>query len=139
MRNPSTPFVTALAVAAGLALVSTGADAASNVSKEVTTAATHSHFAGASKTLKMVHTHLHHTVNCLVGPNGAGFSSKFLDPCQGMGNGAVNDATDAKTKQSLQQALKIADKGLATDNLAMAQEDADLVHGILQKTAKDAM
>jgi len=133
----STRLPAALAVAAAVALVSTSAFAR-NVQKEVQTAVEHSGYASKSSTLKMVHAHLHHTVNCLVGPSGAGFDGKFLNPCEGLGNGAIPDSKNMKTKKSLESALKLADKGLASGNLSMAQEDAHLVNGMLKKTEPTA-
>lgn len=130
----STRLPAALAAAAAVALVSASVFAAGNVQKEVHAAVEHSGFASKSSTLKMVHAHLHHTVNCLVGPSGAGFDGKFLNPCKGLGNGAISDSMDMKTKKSLESALELANKGLASDNLSMAQQDARLVNDMLKKT-----
>ena len=43
-----------------------------------------------------VQAHLHHTLNCLVGPGGDGFDAKQMNPCAQAGNGAIPDAKDAK-------------------------------------------
>ena len=119
----ATNFTLALATAAELALASAGASAA-NLDKEVRTAAEHAGYAANSDTLKLVHTHLHHAVNCLVGPNGDGFDADFLDPCKGMGGGAIDAATDMKTKKALNSALDAATSGIAADSLSAAQKDA---------------
>ena len=36
-------------------------------------------------------THLQHTLNCLDGPRGEGFNAAPGNPCQGQGNGILND------------------------------------------------
>lgn len=43
------------------------------MSAEVITAAELAGLSAASKTLGVAHKHLHHTLNCLEGPNGRGF------------------------------------------------------------------
>ena len=58
----------------------------------------------------MVHAHLHHTLNCLVGPNGMDFDKDALNPCKNAGNGAIPDTTDAAKQKALEAA---ADKARA--------------------------
>jgi hypothetical protein len=70
---------------------------------------------------------------CLVGPNGQGFDANKLNPCQGKGNGALPDTTDAAKKQMLQAALAKAKAGLASDGLATAKSDAAAAQAILKK------
>ena len=77
--------------------------------------------------------HLHHTINCLVGPAGADFDSNAQNPCAAMGNGAIPDSTDAAQKQSLQEAVEKAKAGLASKDMATAKEDASAAQGILKK------
>lgn len=120
------------AVAAALALTANGALAA-NAGKEVKTAAAHAGYAAQSKSLKVVRMHLHHAVNCLVGPKGMGFDSKELDPCKGMGNGAIPDTKDMKAKQALRSALATAKKGLAAGSLAAAKAEAKKTEMMLKK------
>jgi hypothetical protein len=43
----------------------------------------------------MAHARLHHTINCLVGPQEDGFDAKELNPCKDFGNGAIPDTEDA--------------------------------------------
>ena len=53
---------------------------AADANKEVSTAAQHAGFAGSSKDIKTTQMHLHHVVNCLVGPQGEGFDASFATP-----------------------------------------------------------
>jgi hypothetical protein len=97
---------------------------AADASAEITNAAMHAGLAAKAGDLAGVHTHLHHAVNCLVGPGGAGFDAKELNPCANSGNGAIADATNASTRQALQAALAKANSGIAETNVAAAQKDA---------------
>jgi hypothetical protein len=102
---------------------------------EITTAATHAGLAAQAADVAGVHTHLHHTVNCLVGPGGAGFDAKELNPCANSGGGAIPDSTNAATKQKLEAALAKANSGIAATDFAAAQKDASSTEAML-KAAK---
>lgn len=117
------------ALAAGMSL---GALAASS-KQEVSTAHAHALMAQNAKTVDMAHTHLHHVINCLVGPDGQGFDADAGTPCKGQGNGAIPDAkgnTDLEGK--LQDALSTANSGLQSDDLSTVHSDAGKVAGALQ-------
>jgi hypothetical protein len=107
--------------------------AAADAKQEIATAEQHAGFAQASDQLKMVHTHLHHTINCLVGPKGKTFDAKELNPCKDLGNGAIPDSTDAAQKKALQAPLDKARAGLKAKELAAAQKDASEVQAMLKK------
>jgi hypothetical protein len=120
------------AFAASLALAPTAwADTAS----EVVTASTHASLAAGSADIAGVHTHLHHALNCLVGPKGSGFDAKQLNPCAQNGNGAIPDTADAARKASLESAAEKARAGIATTDYNTAQKDAADVASML-KAAK---
>ena len=102
---------------AGLLAVSTAALAA-DTAKEIATAADHANLAVTAADAKMTKTHLHHVINCLVGPNGDFYFATILNPCQDLGNGAIPDTTDATKKKSLEDALNRAKAGLAAHDLA---------------------
>ena len=121
-RSPLCRNLAMVAIAA-LLVASTSALAA-DVSKEVATAAEHAGYAAEATLLTTTQAHLHHTVNCLVGPKGKGFDAKELNPCKGLGNGAIPDSTDAAKKKLLEQALASADAGLASKDLAAAKKAA---------------
>ena len=118
-------------VALGLAAIGAGwlmlrsapADAADQA-KEVETAAIHAGLAAASKDILLAHIHLHHTINCLVGPRGAGYDDNEMNPCVHMGDGALPDTTDTTQRKALEAALEHATAGLAVNELAAVQKIA---------------
>ena len=91
---------------------------------EIANAATHAGLAAQAADISGVHTHLHHTLNCLVGPKGVGFDAKELNPCANDGNGAIPDATDAASKTELEAAADKARTGIAATDLATAKKVA---------------
>lgn len=103
------------------ALISTAALA--DVSAELVVASQHAGFASKAPAIDMVHMHLHHVVNCLVGPGGTGFDASNANPCAKAGNGAIPDASAAQ-KAKLATALASANAGLAATDVAAAQKDA---------------
>jgi hypothetical protein len=108
-----------------------GPASAADVKGEIATAMDHAGYAAAAKDIAGVHMHLHHVVNCIVGPKGTGFDASQVNPCAGRGNGAIPDATDAAMKTSLQAAADEASKGIAEANLATAQADAKSTSAML--------
>lgn len=111
-------------LAAG-ALSAPAALAAGNALAEIGTAIEHSGYASEVKTTAKVHLHLHHVVNCLVGPHGVGFYPAAGDPCKGLGNGALNDLSGhPKARQALDIALHDARKGLAANRFKAAHDTA---------------
>ncbi|HEY5049224.1 MAG TPA: hypothetical protein VII49_14505 [Rhizomicrobium sp.] len=114
------------AVTAALALAPCTARAA-DLGAEVANARMHAGLAAQGSSIAAVHSHLHHTINCLVGPNGTGFDAKELNPCASDGNGAIPDETDAAKKKALEEADNKAAAGLASSDLAPAQQDASAV------------
>jgi hypothetical protein len=119
-----------IALAAGLVFApfAAYADAAS----ETVTAQTHADLAAHASDLAGVHMHLHHAVNCLVGPAGVGFDAKELNPCANAGSGAIPDTTDAGRKKLLEQAVTEAESGIAATQLAAAQKAATATAAMLK-------
>jgi hypothetical protein len=107
----------------------TALPASADEAQEAATAAQHAGMAAGSTDIKMVHTHLHHVVNCIVGPSGEGFDKAAGNPCAGKGNGAMMDGGD-KTK--LDQALAKAKARIASDDLATARKDAGEAQALLK-------
>jgi len=86
--------------------------------------------------------HLHHVINCLVGPGGEGYDLTVpdlgpgrggapqtpgpMDPCAGdkTNKGALNDATGPAQKQKIQAALDMARASLAVTDNAKLQDQA---------------
>jgi hypothetical protein len=125
----------ALLAGAALALTIPLVARAADAMKEVSTAAQHAGYAAGSKELKMVHAHLHHTINCLVGPKGMGFDAKQLNPCKDMGNGAIPDTADAMHKKELEAAVAKAEYGLKENELSGAQKAAAETAAMLKKAS----
>lgn len=132
-RNPAIRFVPAAAM--GIALLMPGVALAGQPGKEVATAIEHAGYAARSKNIKTVHMHLHHTLNCLVGPRGDGFDPHALDPCKGLGNGAIPDTRSVAIKKVLEAAVKEAQAGLKDDDLLSARKAASLTAAILKQKA----
>lgn len=120
----------ALAAAAAFWPMAASADSAS----ETVTAATHAGFAAKAANIKGVHTHLHHVLNCLVGPGGTGFDKTNINPCVNAGKGAIPDAADAATKTALEAAADKARAGIAATDFETAKNDAARVEEMLKAT-----
>jgi hypothetical protein len=124
---PHPKFATHLSLTGVVALVLTALSAAAlaaDPAQEAATAATHAGLAAQAASIEQVHMHLHHAVNCLVGPKGQGFDSNQANPCQKLGDGAIPDTADATTKAKLTAALAKAQAGLKSDDLAAAKKAA---------------
>jgi hypothetical protein len=91
---------------------------AADVAGEISTAATHATLAAQATALDGVHTHLHHTLNCLVGPGGSGFDAKQINPCAGSG---------AAKKKALEGAADTTRAGIAAADMATATKAANQV------------
>jgi hypothetical protein len=112
--------------------VAFAAPAFASPKEEVTTAALHAGLAAKGGDIKEVHTHLHHALNCLVGPDGQGYDAKEMDPCKQIGKGAIPDTSDASVKKSLEAAAASASAGIAETDLAKAQKTAAQTESMLK-------
>ena len=117
----------------GLALIATRpAFADADVAKEIATASAHAGLALAATDMKTTQMHLHHVVNCLVGPKGTGFDGSFGNPCTGQGDGAITDNKDTMKTPALSAALSQANAGLKTTDMAEAHKDAAAIQAALK-------
>ncbi|OOG45912.1 hypothetical protein [Rhodanobacter sp. C01] len=108
-----------------LPVAAQAADSHDAASKQAATASAHAGMALGAADLKTAHTHLHHVINCLVGPSGKGFDADAGNPCQGMGQGAIVDARgDAAAESRLHSALLRAEHGVKATTLDGAHADA---------------
>lgn len=99
--------------------------AQNSAAKEISTAHAHALMAQGAATVAEAHTHLHHVINCLVGPGGDGFDASAGTPCKGQGDGALKDAaSDSALQTKLQGALGDARNGLKSSSLGTIQQDA---------------
>ena len=103
------------------------ADAAS----EIATAAQHAGLAAAAPNLVETHMHLHHALNCLVGPQDGDFDKTNMNPCAQKGKGAFPDESDPEIKAKLQSAMAAAGDGIASSDEATAKKDAATVETLL--------
>ena len=123
-RSRLTAHFSRAGIVTGILIVVPGSALAADPVQEAATAATHAGLAAQGASIEQVHMHLHHTVNCLVGPNGQGFDAKEANPCQKLGSGAIPDNTDQALKGKLTAALARAEAGLKSDDLAAAKTAA---------------
>ncbi|HVV27310.1 MAG TPA: hypothetical protein VHC40_05030 [Rhizomicrobium sp.] len=108
-------------LAAAAALVA--APALADTASELTIAQTHAGLAAKATAVEGVHMHLHHALNCLVGPGGEGFDATNANPCAKAGKGVIPDG-GAEMKTKLATAISSAQSGIAATDLATAQKDA---------------
>lgn len=94
-------------------------------------AAQHAGFAASGADLAGVRRHLHHTLNCLVGPEGEGFDAAPGNPCAAAG-GAIPQTADAATKDKLQKAATQVRTAIADGDLEAAKKAASDVQALLQ-------
>jgi len=100
---------------------------------EIVNADEHAGYAAASTDMGGVQAHLHHALNCLVGPGGNGFDAKQMNPCAQSGKGAIPDTADAKKKAALEAAAAKAREGLAAADLTAAKKIAADTEAMLKK------
>jgi hypothetical protein len=114
--------------------------AAGDPSAELNTAVTHAGFAAKYETMKEITLHLHHALNCLVGPQDKLFDAAAGNPCQGQGNGYLSDQKAAKGENGqyyeVWWAAQIAAQALASDKMGAAKAAARIVNMVLENAAK---
>lgn len=119
------------AMCAAIATLPLVAIAAGDASQEITTAAIHASLSAKADSLKMAHVHLHHTLNCLVGPKGRGYDAEAGNPCKSMGDGAIPDTADAAKKKSLENVAEQTRAALTSESLEAVHKDAEKIHSEL--------
>lgn len=100
-----------------------------NMQKEIAVAKIHATVASKIDALPGVQLHLHHVVNCLVGPHGAEYSAKAeavsANHCDDLGNGAIADAkAEPQVRHLAQTALQQALAGIKATSLPVAHREA---------------
>jgi hypothetical protein len=129
MKSTGHSMRIALALA-GTTLLSTAALA--DGPQAIATAANHAGLAAAAGGIDMVHTHLHHVLNCLVGPGGNGFDAAPGNPCANAGGGAIPQTADAAMKTKLEAAATQARAGIANADMAASKTVASDVQAMLK-------
>ena len=122
--------------AAALAAVATLAAGMSNTAladgpQATSTAATHAGMAAGSADLAGAQRHLHHTLNCLVGPDGEGYDAAAGNPCANAG-GAIPQTSDAAMKEKLQKAAAAARTALTGKDADAVKKAAADIQGMLK-------
>jgi hypothetical protein len=109
--------------------------------EEMKTAITHAGFAEKYDSMNEVSLHLHHVINCLVGPNDKMFDKMAGNPCQGQGNGILPDVKASMGEDQEYQVgwwlAHIADQAITMGNLAQAKAAAHIIS--VQLTAMSKM
>jgi hypothetical protein len=119
-----------MALVGALLLASTALAQGGDAAKELATARAHAQLAEASQSVMVAKMHLHHVINCLVGPHGQGFDAAAGNPCKGMGEGAQKDGQrDHMKVDQAAHALAYARRGVAAKDLAEVHKAAS---GVLQ-------
>jgi hypothetical protein len=99
---------------------------------QIVLAEQHAGLAAQSTEISLVRAHLHHALNCLVGPAGPGFDAHEMNPCANAGNGAIPDGGLLK-KLPLEGAAAEARAGIAEPDLAKAQLHAAKTAAMLKR------
>jgi hypothetical protein len=86
-------------------------------------AAQHAGLAANAGNINLVHTHMHHVLNCLVGPGGDGFDAMPGNPC-GMAGGAIPQENNAEMKTKLLNVAAAMRAGIGESNMAAAKKIA---------------
>jgi hypothetical protein len=97
----------------------------------ISTAATHAGMAASGADVAGVRRHLHHVLNCLVGPDGQGFDAAAGNPCAAAG-GAIPQTADAAAKEKLQKAATQLRAAIGNDDLDAAKKAAGDVQQMLK-------
>ena len=114
------------------AAVTFSGSALADTATEISTASDHAGYAVASANVAAIHMHLHHAVNCLVGPGAKEFDPGNENPCEKAGKGAIPDTGDAAAKSKLQAVVTMAEAGIASDDQATAKKHASDAYAALR-------
>ena len=105
---------------------------AADAAKEIATAQTHAELAGTAADSNYTYMHLHHTLNCLVGPGGNGYDVKQMNPCSADGTGAIPDTSDPAKKKALEDLAAKTRGAIANTDPAGAKKAASEVADALK-------
>jgi hypothetical protein len=125
-------LVTLVTIAAAPLLFAAATAYAADLGSEINNAASHAGLAAQAANIAGVHTHMHHALNCLVGPQGEGFDAKEMNPCAQSGGGAIPDETDAMKKTKLMTARDNLQKGLALNDVSAAKASASAAQAAIE-------
>jgi hypothetical protein len=124
-------FIRSAALAAAASLATFASVALADAPQAVSTAATHAGLAASSADLAGTQRHLHHVLNCLVGPDGEGFDAAPGNPCSAAG-GAIPQTADAAAKDKLQKVATQVRTAIAGGNLEASKKAASEAQAALK-------
>ncbi len=116
----------------------TPAAGATGLQDELKTAITHAGFAAKYDSLNEVTLHLHHVLNCLVGPSGTMYDAGAGNPCQGQGNGILTDI-QGMSKDKYNEAwwaAQIANEAITMKNLDQGKAAGRIIARTLTDVGK---
>ena len=96
------------------------------------TASNHAGLAAQAADMNGVRMHLHHVLNCLVGPGGNGFDAAPGNPCANAGGGAIPQTADAAQKTKLETAATRVRAAIANNDVAATKMAATEVSAMLK-------
>jgi hypothetical protein len=131
-------------VVAALAVTSLGARpiyaADAGMAAELKTAIAHAGYAEKAGAMTDVTMHLHHVVNCLVGPADSMYDKAAGNPCQGQGAGIMPDIKKMMGEDQEYQVAwwlaHMANDAIKMGNMAQAQAAAHIIGLQLTSMAK---
>jgi len=97
--------------------------AAADAQQAIGVAAQHAGLAANAGNINVVHTHMHHVLNCLVGPGGDGFDAMPGNPCA-MAGGAIPQENNAEMKTKLLNVAAQIRAGIGESNMDAAKKIA---------------
>ena len=106
--------------------------AAADAQQAIGIAANHAGLAAKAANINVVHTHLHHVLNCLVGPGGEGFDAMPSNPCA-MAGGAIPQENNAEMKTKLLNVAAQVRTAIGENNMDAAKKVATDAQDELKK------
>jgi hypothetical protein len=130
MKRFAHHMLAAVAVASLGSLVPQTASA--DAQQAIGIAAQHAGLAAGAGNINLVHTHMHHVLNCLVGPGGDGFDAMPGNPC-GMAGGAIPQENNAEMKTKLLNVAAQIRAGIGNNDMGEAKKIATDAQNDLKK------
>jgi len=127
-----TSFARNVLAVAGLALLAIPGVAIADGPQAIGIAAQHAGLAANAANINVVRTHLHHVLNCLVGPGGDGFDAMPGNPCA-MAGGAIPQTANAEEKTKLLNVAQRIRTAISAPEMAEAKQVATDTQNALKK------
>jgi hypothetical protein len=128
------PLFAILTLATALAVARAGAP---RPRAEIRIASFHAALAYGMPNVAGAHLHLHHVLNCLVPPSSPHFDPHVLEPCRGLGNGALADVPSGPAHTLLVRAFRLALRAEGSRSFPLVHALAGQVHTDLVRALAD--